>query len=57
MKNADITLLEEFITFSVTFSVVTLEDLLLLLQHPLTDLDKRPQTPGYVSFRTLLACS
>ena len=34
---------------SVTFSVDTLKDVLLLLENPLTDRDERPNTPGYLS--------
>ena len=55
-QNADITLLEAYITISVTFSVVIFEDILLLLQNLLTDWDERPRTPGTLFFETLLAC-
>ena len=53
----NITLLEASITISVTFSVGTLEDIFLLPQNLLTDQDERPRIPGYLSFKTLLACS
>ena len=56
-QNADITLLEASITISVTFSVNTLEDMLLLLQNLLTDRDERTHTPGNPYCKTLLACS
>ena len=56
-QNADITLLEASITISVTFSVNTHEDMLLLLQNLLTDRDERTHTPGNLYCKTLLACS
>ena len=45
-QNADITLLEVSITISVTFSVDTLEDILLLRKNVLADRDERPRIPG-----------
>ena len=40
IANADIILLEASVTLSVTFSVDTLEDILLSLQNLLTDRDE-----------------
>ena len=54
-QNADITFLEASLTISVTYSINTFEDTLLLLENHLTDRDERPHTPGYLSFKTLLA--
>ena len=56
-ENAYITFLEVFIAISVIFSVGTFEDTLSLLQNFTTDRVERPHTPGYLSFKTLLACS
>ena len=54
--NANITVQEASITISVDCSVDTLEDILLLIHNLLTGRDKRPHTPGYLYFKTLLAC-
>ena len=51
------TFLEVSITISVTLSVDTFEDTLLLLQNLLTDQDKRLRIPEYLSFKTLIVCS
>ena len=51
------TFLEVSITISVTLSVDTFEDTLLLLQNLLTDQDERLRIPEYLSFKTLIVCS
>ena len=50
------TVQEASITISVDCSVDTFEDILLLIHNLLTGRDKRPRTPGYLYFKTLLAC-
>ena len=49
--NADVTLLYASITVPITFSVDTLEDILLLLQNLLTDRNERPHIPAYLFFK------
>ena len=49
------TVQEASITISLDCSVDTLEDILLLIHNLLTGRDKRPHTPGYLYFKTLLA--